>query len=89
MIKPAGFNQQSYLGCVQGLGADAVYVSNAGRNVIQHRLPEQPTHYFEHFQGRVVFVHQDSILSGLSFEEAFSKLQAWNRIVKTTGAKPD
>lgn len=79
VIKPTGFNPQSYLGCVQGLGADAVYVSNAGRNIIQHRLPEQPTHYFEHFAGRMVFVHQDSILSGQTFEEGLSLLQAWKR----------
>lgn len=80
VIKPLGFNQQSFLECVKGLPEKSIYVTNAGRNIIQHRLAGQPTHYFEHFPGRVVFIHQDSILSGMTFAQGFALLQAWQRI---------
>lgn len=80
VIKPTGFNQQSFLDCVKGLADTSIYVTNAGRNIIQSRLSGQSTHFFEHFPGRLVFLHQDSILSGMSFEQGHTLLQAWKRV---------
>jgi hypothetical protein len=80
LIKPSGFDQASYLAYLRSLGADTVYISNAQRNIIQHRLPGKPTHYFEHFAGRLVFLHQDSILSSHEFAAGLSLFQAWQRI---------
>lgn len=80
IVKPKAFNHESYLSFIQGAPPDAVYVSNAGSNVIQSRLPGQPTHYFEHFKGRTIFLHQDNILSSQSFEQGLARLQAWQRV---------
>ncbi len=85
VVKPAAFNHDSYLAFIQGVPEDAVYVSNAGSNIIQSRLPNQPTHYFEHFKGRVIFLHQDSLLSSQSFEQGLSRLQAWQRVAARSG----
>lgn len=80
VVKPAAFNHDSYLNFVQSVPENAVYVTNAGSNIIQGRLTNQPTHYFEHFKGRVIFLHQDSILSSQNFEQGLARLQAWQRV---------
>jgi hypothetical protein len=80
VVKPSGFNQQSFLAFVKGLPANSVYISNAGRNIIAQSAQGQAHAYFEHYAGRMVFLHQDSILSGQSLEQACATLQAWQRI---------
>jgi hypothetical protein len=38
------------------------------------------SHFFEHFPGKLIFLHQDSVLSGLGFLAGLSRLQAWQRV---------
>lgn len=79
-VKPKGFNQHSYLQFLQAQSPRSVYLSNAGSNAIQGQTAFGQTHFFEHFPGKLVFLHQDAVLSGLSCMAAFSRLQAWQRV---------
>jgi hypothetical protein len=79
-VKPKGFNQQSYLQFLQMRKPDSVYVSNAGSNAIQGQIAQGPSHFFEHFPGKLIFLHQDAVLSGLSCMAGLSRLQAWQRV---------
>ncbi len=79
MIKPWGFSTQTFAEFCRRQ-TDAVYVSMTGANVVQRQAPDQAEHYFEMFPGRIIFVHQDAILGGLSFEAAQARLQAYRRV---------
>jgi hypothetical protein len=80
LVKPAGFNTTTFPAFLRAQGADTVYVSTAGSNVVQQRGEGQAGHFFEDFPGRLVFVHQDALLGGLTFEAALARLQAWQRV---------
>jgi hypothetical protein len=61
--------------------ADAIYLSTADSNLIQQRIPNQPGHFFEGFPGRLIFLHQDSMLSGVSkLTDAIERWQALRRV---------
>lgn len=79
VIKPDGFNSDSFADFLKGQ-SDAVYVSNASSQVIQFRQPGSGIFFFEHFPGKLIFLHQDAILGGLSLLDGVAKLQAWLRV---------
>jgi hypothetical protein len=80
VLQPAAFTHESFIAFLQREPDTSVYLTNAGSNIVQGRLPGQLSHYFEHFPGRVVFLHQDSVLSGSTFEQALARLQGWQRL---------
>lgn len=80
-VKPEGFDSESFQRFVeQPEHADAVYISTASSNAVQSVRPATGRHYFESFAGRLVFLHQDTILGGLDLLGAIAKLQAWQRV---------
>ncbi len=80
-VKPEGFNSTTFHQFVTQQGGDrAVYVSSASSNAIQSKQQESDTFFFEHFPGKLVFLHQDAILGGLDLLSGISKLQAWRRV---------
>jgi hypothetical protein len=79
MIKPWGFNSVSFRQFLREQGA-GIYVSMTGANIMQSRSVDHAEHFFETFPGRVIFVHQDAILGGLTFDAALARLQAYQRV---------
>ncbi|MDP4299681.1 glycosyltransferase family protein [Leptothrix discophora] len=79
LVKPAGFSTTTFPEFLRGQ-PQAVYLSTAGSNVIQQRADARAGHFFEDFPGRLIFLHQDALLGGLSFEAAQSRLRAWQRV---------
>jgi Glycosyl transferases group 1 len=61
--------------------AQAVYLSTNDLNAIQQRVPGASEYFFERFAGRVVFLHQDSLLSSIKDEHELSqRLAAFTRV---------
>lgn len=81
IVKPEGFNSSTFLQFVTQQGA-AAYISNAGSNIIQSKLPGKDEYFFERFPGKLIFLHQDTILGGISLLSAIAKLQAWIRVAE-------
>ncbi|MBV8125498.1 MAG: hypothetical protein JOY60_07005 [Burkholderiaceae bacterium] len=81
LVNPEAFDTKTYLELLKG-GRSAVYVANAGSNLIQQRVPGQDNYFFERFAGRVVFLHQDTLLGGLGVLEGVAKLTAWIRMAE-------
>ena len=79
-VKPKGFNQQTFLQFLQAQPAQTVYLTNAGSNAIQGPTALGQTHFFEHFAGQLIFLHQDIVLSGQACLAGLSRLQAWQRV---------
>lgn len=81
VVKPEGFNSSTFLQFISQQDA-AAYISNAGSNIIQSKLPGKEEYYFEKFPGKLIFLHQDTILGGISLLSAIAKLQAWIRVAE-------
>ncbi len=80
-VKPEGFHSDSFRQFLaQCDGAASAYISTASGNAVQARQPGTASHYFESFPGKLVFLHQDTILGGLGLLDAVAKLQAWQRV---------
>jgi hypothetical protein len=79
MVKPSGFNASTF-GEFLARQGNGIYLSMTGANIVQSRAADQAEHFFEIFPGRVIFVHQDAILGGLTFEAALARLQAYQRV---------
>lgn len=80
MVKPSGFSVDSYRAFLQSRRGDAVYVSTAESNILQQKGEGLASCFFEDFPGKLIFIHQDALLGGLSFENGLAKLQAWRRV---------
>jgi Glycosyl transferases group 1 len=61
--------------------AQAVYLTTNDLNAIQQRVPGSGEYFFERFDGRLVFLHQDSVLSSIRDEpELTQRLAAFTRV---------
>ncbi len=82
LVKPSGFTQDTYERFLEGQ-SDAVYISHSGVTLVQAQTADHAIRNFEHFPGKLVFLHLDAILVDRrcsSIEEASSLLQAWKRV---------
>ncbi len=80
-VKPKGFNVSSFQDFLSAQDGSSLYVSNGGAsNIIQSRIPDRKEYFFEVFPGKLIFLHQDKILSGLNFVENILKIIAWKNI---------
>ncbi|MCK6426637.1 MAG: glycosyltransferase [Burkholderiaceae bacterium] len=80
MVKPSGFSVDSYRAFLQSRRGDSVYVSTAESNILQQKGEGLAPYFFEDFPGKLIFIHQDALLGGLSFENGLAKLHAWRRV---------
>lgn len=78
IINAPDLSNQDYADFLATVG-DAVYVTNASSNLINQCPVGREEFFFERFQGRLVFLHQDTLLGGLGVLEGVAKLMAWVR----------
>ena len=80
LVQPDGFNARSFGDFCETQDAHSVYIASNEGAIINSRVPERETYFFERFAGKVIFLRQDAILGGDSMLDAIAKLRAWKRI---------
>lgn len=79
VVKPTGFDGRSF-GAFLGELKDGLYLSTNENNALQMLAPDGARHYFEIYGGRIVFVHQDSVLARGDHVGVLNKLQSFQRV---------
>jgi hypothetical protein len=80
VVKRAGFNARTYADFVASQPESSVYIAGNEGYLINTRVPDRETYYFEQFPGKVIFIRHDAILGGDTLLDALAKLRAWKRV---------